>query len=481
MDAQSHADRALEMYERGRWADAEAELRKAIHLNPDQAEWHFNLGMTLEASGRDADALACYDRTIEMMPDQAEPLLAAGIVSNRLTQFERAIGFLDRALAIQPAMESAYAHKIESQLRLGHHDEAETTFYLAQHALPEPSSQCLAVMAESLMQRHKFERAEWCLKEALRLDPNMPRLRARLAAVLHVTGKSQRALQLYLRELRDNPGDIDTLLEYGQLLGDMDRSAEAAEKFRRVLELEPANVLAHFELGCIAMTGRRFEQAHLEFELVLKLDGQFPAVRMKIGQALLGRGRVPEARTFLLEEFERFKAARPEDAVEAASIIPPVPRRDQSFSVWERLESIDLPELANLLLEVHEPEPAAALLDDVIKAAPDADLLRQLALARFRCGQTDQGCIASRRVLRLDPNCLRSMHNLALAALEAGRMRIAAGWVRRGLRINAHDDGLRRLRMRVWIAHLKKRALRALDRGVLMLRYWYWAVLRATR
>ncbi len=46
-DAEDHADRALEMYERGRWAEAEAELRKAISLNPEQPEWHFNLGLTL--------------------------------------------------------------------------------------------------------------------------------------------------------------------------------------------------------------------------------------------------------------------------------------------------------------------------------------------------------------------------------------------------------------------------------------------------
>ncbi|MHC4220002.1 MAG: tetratricopeptide repeat protein, partial [Planctomycetota bacterium] len=87
-DAEEHADRALEMYERGRWAEAEAELRKAIALNPDQPEWHFNLGLTLEASERDAEAMACFERAVELMPGQLDPLLAAGIVSNRLGMFE---------------------------------------------------------------------------------------------------------------------------------------------------------------------------------------------------------------------------------------------------------------------------------------------------------------------------------------------------------------------------------------------------------
>ncbi len=36
LDAEAHADLALEMYERGRLAEAEAELRKALSLNPNE-------------------------------------------------------------------------------------------------------------------------------------------------------------------------------------------------------------------------------------------------------------------------------------------------------------------------------------------------------------------------------------------------------------------------------------------------------------
>jgi len=74
-DAESHADRALDWFERGRWDEAEAELRKAIHLNPDQPEWHFNLGLTLEAAGRESEALASYEHASGLMPGQIEPLV----------------------------------------------------------------------------------------------------------------------------------------------------------------------------------------------------------------------------------------------------------------------------------------------------------------------------------------------------------------------------------------------------------------------
>ncbi len=436
-DAEEHADRALEMYERGRWAEAEAELRKAIALNPDQPEWHFNLGLTLEASERDAEALASYERAVELMPGQADPLLALGIVANRLGKFERAGESFRQVLRIDGQCELAYAHQIESYVRLGRHDDAETTFYLAQQALEDRSAHCLAMIAESLLQRRRYDRAEWCLWQALRLDPTIPRLRARLGAVYAATGRPRRALQMFLRDLRDDPGNIDTLLEYGEALVDLGRLPEAAEKFRRILELEPANVDAHFKIGEIALDSGRHEEAHLEFELVLKLDPQFPQVRTVLAEALLRRGRREQAALLLREELDQVEGG----------VMQGEPADAQA----------DLARLGLLLLEAGMPAEAADVFDRVVESRGEsAEILRKLALARYQARDCDAGVAASRRVIRLDPECVMSMHNLALAALDQGRLGVAAGWISRGLRINGHDDGLRRLRMRLWLTWLEQ-------------------------
>ncbi|MHC5024888.1 MAG: tetratricopeptide repeat protein [Planctomycetota bacterium] len=430
-DAESHADRALEMYERGRWAEAEAELRKALSLNPDQPEWLFNLGLTLEASGRDTDALDAYERAVDLMPGQVDPLIAAGIVCNRLNQHDRAIEWFDQALRLDPRSETAYANKMESHLRGSEHDDVETTFYLAQLALDEIGAPCLAVMAESLIERRQWERAEWCLREALRLDPTMPRLRARLAAVYAATGRPRRASQLFLRDLRDDPGNIDTLLDYGELLLDQRRLPEASEKFRRVLEMEPANIDAHYRLGQTSMAGRRYEQASIEFELVLKLDPQFPSIRLALGEALLRRGDRDSARNLLLEQLE-------------------IVRRDDSPTRHARLGR-----LGRLLLEIGRAAEAAELFERAVTiSGPSTSLLRSLALAQFRAGDRAAGQATSRRVLKLEPACVASMHNLALAALEERRFGEASRWIVRGLACDHQDVGLRRLRMRLWLARL---------------------------
>lgn len=437
IDAEQHADRALEMYEHGRWAEAESELRKALSLNPHQPEWLFNLGLTLEAAGRDEEAFASYERTVALMPGQADPLMAAGIVAIRLEQYERAIELLSEALRIDPQSELGYAHQIESYTHLDKHDEAETTFYLAQQALDEPSAHCLAMMAESLVLVEDHDRAEWCFREALRLDPSLPRLRSRLGSIYAATGRNRRALQMYLRDLRSDPGNIDTLLDYGELLIDMGRVPEAAEKFRRILELEPANVDAHHRLGEIALKAGRYEQANLEFELVLKLDPQYPRVREFLAASFLRRNRIQDARPILIEELEIIRARN-----------------------LDHVRLSELTSLGGLLLQAGLANEACFILQQAIKKQDDdPELWMNLARAHFSNGDRSGGSAASRRVIRLDSVCVIAIHNLALAALEEGRLRLAAGWISRGLKVDHHDHGLRRLRMKLyamWIAQKAK-------------------------
>ena len=442
LDAEAHADRAFEMFERGRWDEAESELRKALALNPDQAEWHFNLGLTLEAAGRQSEALTSFATAIELMPGEIEPLLAASTAANRLSRHQDALKWLAEATRIDPKNETAYANTMEAHYRLGEHESVETTYYLAQMALEEPSGLCLAVMAESLLDREEFERAGWCLREALRVTPNLPRLRARLGAVLAATGNKHRALQMYLRDLRDDPGNIETLLDFGELLMELSRYSEAAEKFRRVLELEPANIDAHACLGHIAFETQQYEQAHLEFELVLKLDESYPNVRFKLGKALLRRGRKEAGARYLESQF---------------NVIQQLGHADMSPA--------DLSEFGALLIEAGLPRLATELHEmDMASRGETASRLRELALAKFNAGDRAGGVAASRRVLRLDPRCVRSMHNLALSAIEDGRLRTAAGWISRGLQIDRHDEGLRQLRGRLCIEILAAAARRLLGR-----------------
>ena len=164
---------------------------------------------------------------------------------------------------------------------------------------------------------------------------------------------------------------------------------------------------------------------------MLKLDPDFPGIRLSLAEVLIRRGMLEDARRTLGEELEHWLEASPSPSLED----DPVER------------------FARLLLDAAMAMEAVRLLEATDAARSDRpEILRALALARFRTGDGDGGCAAARRVLRYESDCVVSMHNLALHALGAGQLQIAAGWIHRGLRVDPHDAGLRQLRIRLYLA-----------------------------
>jgi len=426
-DAEQFVDRALDMFEHGRWAEAEVELRKALQIDPDQGDWHFNLGLTLERTGRDAEALSSFEQASRLLVEAVDPQLAAGAACLRLTRFDDAIQWFETVLSNESDVETAWSMLVDAHASLGDHDAAETTFYMAQDALVEPSASVLVAMSGSLLSQKLLDRATWCAREALKLDSNVQGGRLRLASALIATGQGQQASKILLLELREDPGNVQALLLHADVLAKSGRTNEACIKLHRVLELEPANVDAHIRAGTFAMKDGRWEEAFIAWGLVRRLYPGHSTASLYLAQTLLAMQRPAAARPLLQEYMECM---------------------DETAGIDERVE------VAGLLLDTGEPVMASKLLDQLCDELDNNDprrirCLRLLAVAQFSSGNIDDGAAVSRKVLRVDSKCIASIHNLALAAITNQRYRSAWGWLRRGLAIDPLDNDLRRLRTRL--------------------------------
>ena len=51
-DAERRVEHAQELFEQHKWAEALEELRAATSINPYNAAWYFNIGLTLDELGR---------------------------------------------------------------------------------------------------------------------------------------------------------------------------------------------------------------------------------------------------------------------------------------------------------------------------------------------------------------------------------------------------------------------------------------------
>lgn len=440
-DAENHVEKAHEFYEAGRWDEAESELRRALAFDPYQPQWHFNLGLTLEAAGKLRDAMSAFRDAQRLQPEDAATALMLGITHLRLSEAEKSIEWFERAEKLDPGGVDSYLYRIEAYARLGNHEQAEVMFYLGQQINPK-HPELYAAMAESLIERKLYDRAVWCLREAANLDPDLPRVQARLAEAYAATGRAERARQLYLLELRRNPGDIDTLLDLGCLLMDMHRYAEAGEKLRRVLEIEPDNPDAQFHLGELAERGHQPDQAIRHYDVVMRLNPNYPGAKQRLAAMLLGEDddeAQARARDLLEQEAENIEEGRaaPDDR--------------------------ELQELGRLLIDSGQFARAIRVFTRLVeRSAEDATARHLLGVACLREGKIDEGVEHERAALRLDRRMVSAMHNLAMAALHQERWTRARYWVRHALKVAPDDVSLRRLLLRLRL----HRVVEALGWGV---------------
>jgi tetratricopeptide (TPR) repeat protein len=432
-EAEHHIERAHEHYENGRWDEAETELREALALNPYRPEWHFNLGLTLDAAKafRDCHTLESEDPQVLLLI--GTNLMRAGEVRGSIEWFEKA--HKSDATNVQSLVK-----RIEAHAMLGEHEQAEVMFYMSQQ-VDARNAEALAAMADSLLARNLVDKAVWCLREAASLDPSIPGVHSKLAHAYASTGRLERARQLYLRELRADPGDIDTLLDLGCLLRDMNRAQEAGEKFRRVLEIEPDNADAHFYLAELCERSGDLSGGLEHYDVVLRLDASFPGARRRLARMLLNA---------------RDERVRDHGVLRVRELLDAEVALAEAQTDQEVVASSDeLYELAQTLMDAQRPDEARRVLRRALDCRPnDIQAMHLYSVACFTLGgrQREQGIEACRGVLRLDPRFVPAIHNMAVAYSQMRHWKRARYWVRQGLRIEPEDAALRRLRLKLRLA-----------------------------
>ncbi len=91
------------------------------------------------------------------------------------------------------------------------------------------------------------------------------------------------------------PAYPEAMANLGLALQAMGRRAEAAEQFRRAIELRPGFAAAHNNLGYVLRESGRIDEALVHFRRAIELDPADALARTNLGQMLLERGQAAEA------------------------------------------------------------------------------------------------------------------------------------------------------------------------------------------
>jgi Flp pilus assembly protein TadD len=177
--------------EQGKWADAEAHFRKALRLEPEQAQWHVELGCVLKRQRQDwEEAGTHFRRAVELTVNDPEALTELGRflaeqpgkIGEALTILERAEGAAPYDGQVRVALGWAYFIS-------GRYDVAERYLSSATEVVPD-LAEAQERLGDFYIERGRPATASGAWKKALSLSTR-PEDKVRLRAKLDAEMKSR--------------------------------------------------------------------------------------------------------------------------------------------------------------------------------------------------------------------------------------------------------------------------------------------------
>lgn len=446
-DAEQRVERAQQLTESHRFAEALAELDAALAINPHNAVWHAQRGFLLDELGEPERAVEAYEHSLAIDPEDQEVSLALGHALLNMGRFARAANLLQDLVQSNPDLDAAYCPLIGAYCELGQHDKAEEVFYLAQER-DDSCPHCFFYIGVSLATRGQLDRALYCWRRVLELDPAFVGVNRHMAEAYRRRGDLEKAREYLLSELRGDAGNTDLLCELGELAVQAGDLAAGASKFAQVLELDPEHVSARYAQGRIFLATGKVDEAIACFERVEELadaeEEDLPDFHLKFGEVLLLKDRPAEARRHLERALSRGEAS-----------------------------SELLMVLGNCLLSEGKPGEAAEYFRRVIaRDAEHAFAQHHLGLALMRMGRFDSGVEHCLRAVELRPDFAVAMYNAAIGYTLLGRWKEARSLLQRAARVDPGNEiigrtlaRLGRLRARYALRRLSLLVRRLLGRG----------------
>jgi tetratricopeptide (TPR) repeat protein/serine/threonine protein kinase len=458
-DGATHYDLGNVFWGQGKWAEAEAEFRKALLFSPQLTTARYQLAGVLARQGNLVEAEANYRMVLRSARDWADTHLALGSVLVRQGRLGdvAAVGPQEgdagvqadggepggaaeaeaaarQAIGRNPADAAAHVRLGVARARQGKLDEAAAAFREAIRLQPEDADGAFQLGLVLHLQA-KLPEATAAFREAFRLRPGHAGAHYNLGEVLRQQGKLPEAVAEYREAVRLNPDHGEAVYNLGLALGQLGRvaqppahpaspeavrlleatRAEAVAAAREDVRRKPEDAQAHFQLGIALEEQGDWDEAVAPFREAVRLKPGYREAYLHLGK-MLGLNHVAEAEAPLRE------ATRlgPDDA--AAYV-----------------------ELGNVLRRVVKPAAAATAYRKAIDLNPgDAQTHEYLGMALEAQGKLPQAVAEYREAIRLKPDFAGAYLGLGTLLQQAnrpsGKLAEAEAEFREAIRLRPNDS-----------------------------------------
>jgi cytochrome c-type biogenesis protein CcmH/NrfG len=298
------------LYFEGDYEKAAVELRAALKSspknNPDLWKTQTLLGMSEKRTGHITSARTNLEKAFPHLQEEklrveaGMELVEIYYASGDLEMAAGVVGVLRRLRPEDPGILFT-AHRIYSEQA----DEA----MLGVSMLAPNSAWMHRLMAHEMVRQGDTKGAITHLREALKIDPNVPGLHFELAEVLGGStsiADQHESEKEYQAALAHNPLDEKSECRLGRIAFKESELKDAFAHYSHALELQPGDPEANLGLGRVLVAMDQPKKAQPLLENAVRLDPSDAVAHFRLGTLYRQMGRPEDARKELAE-YQRFK------------------------------------------------------------------------------------------------------------------------------------------------------------------------------
>ena len=394
---------------RGPLQKAVEAFEQVLKLRPDDVASLIWLGEMHLSEGRPDAAAPLFQKALARDARSAAALYGAGRAALAARDFAAAAKYLEQTLAREPRATAAHYPLAMAYRGLGDVGKAEAHLKLQGKDDPRPADPLMAEI-DTLIQTPEA----YNVRGGQALD----------------AGQWAQAAEAFRKGLEINPGDVSLRQRLGTALAQMGDKAGAAAQFEEVIRRDPTQARAHFSLGVLLNEAGQHDEAIARFQNAIQHEPGYVQARIQLAAVLARTGRPGEA----VAEYARALAADPSQSEalygRGMAFVRLRRYRDARDAFAEGTKRFPEQPLFKLALarllaaapdaQVRDGRQAMALVNELMKGPQSIELAETAAMGLAEVGRFDQAIeaqqsvVAAARQNNLAPVVKRATENLAL-------------------------------------------------------------------
>ncbi len=432
-------------------------------------------GLKFLEAGDAAGADLLLDTYLARNAGDADGHNLAGLTKRRLGAHDAALDHLRRAVALN-GREALYAINLALLLdEMGRGDEALAALDALLVVVPGQAD-ALIQRAALLRRMGRFDEAVAIARMAVAFHRGLAAAHHALGTALMKTGATADAVAAFREASTRDPAAIETWINLGVALKEVNDFTGAEDAYTRALALAPDDPVIHNNLANTLAAAGRGGHALLHYRRAVELDSAYADAKANLGLALRDSGDIPGALDFLAKAVTDHpghgvllnaygntlrQAERYDDAIvalqQAIAASPTYAEAHNNlglaYAIRNQLEPAaahlkraaelrpDMAVISNnygaLLVRMFRFDEAAVALANAVARQPDYDeALVNLGVAQYMLGNPKEAIAAYEEVLKRSPNNGFAHYSLGVTYLEEQRLAEAEIEIRRALELD---------------------------------------------